>query len=131
MKRLSRTMNATLSFGDACVRDRNGNAELHEGSCGRRGQRPSRDLGVHPERGIARRAHHAVGGPAARNVFPSVGHLHVTLDELTWQWEDFGQSNAIILVSLPRGEHKVRIEAVDLEGRVLTTQTVTFTSSGK
>src|SRR5947199_2427406 len=27
-----------------------------------------------------------VGGPAARNVSPRVGHLHITLDDLPWQW---------------------------------------------
>ena len=72
-----------------------------------------------------------VGGPAAKNVSPRVGHLHITLDDLPWQWADYGQSNTIILVNLPRGEHKVLIEAVDPEGRVLTSQTVTFKSPGK
>jgi len=72
-----------------------------------------------------------VGGPAARNVSPRVGHLHITLDDLPWQWADYGQSNTIILVNLPRGEHKVLIEVVDPEGRVHTAQTVTFKSPGK
>jgi hypothetical protein len=44
---------------------------------------------------------------------------------------DYGQSNTIILVNLPRGEHKVLIEAVAPEGRVLAAQTVTFKSPGK
>ena len=72
-----------------------------------------------------------VGGPAARNVSPRVGHLHITVDDLPWQWADYGQSNTIILVNLPRGEHKVLIEVVDPEGGVLTAQTVTFKSPGK
>lgn len=72
-----------------------------------------------------------VGGPAARAVSPRVGHLHITVDDLPWQWADYGQSNTIILVNLPRGQHKVLIEAVDPEGRVLTAQTVTFQSPGK
>jgi hypothetical protein len=72
-----------------------------------------------------------VGGPAARNVSPRVGHLHVTVDGLPWAWADYGQSNTIILVNLPRGEHKVLIEVVDPEGGVLTAQTVTFKSPGK
>jgi hypothetical protein len=72
-----------------------------------------------------------VGGPAARNVSPRVGHLHITVDDLPWQWADYGQSNTIILVNLPRGEHKVLIEVVDPEGRVFTVQTVTFKSPGK
>ena len=72
-----------------------------------------------------------VGGPAARNVSPRVGHLHINVDDLPWQWADYGQSNTIILVGLPRGEHKVLIEAVDAEGNVFTGQTVTFHAPGK
>jgi hypothetical protein len=73
-----------------------------------------------------------VGGPAARNVSPRVGHLHITVDDLPWQRADYGESNTIILVNLPRGEHKVLIEVVDHpEGRVLTAQTATLKSPGK
>jgi hypothetical protein len=72
-----------------------------------------------------------VGGAAARNVSPRAGHLHITVDDLPWQWADYGQSNTIILVGMPRGQHKVLIEVVDPEGNVFTGQTVTFTSPGK
>ena len=72
-----------------------------------------------------------LGGPAARNVSPRVGHLHITIDDLSWQWADYGQSSTIILVGMPRGEHKVLIEVVDAEGNVFTGQTVTFYSPGK
>lgn len=72
-----------------------------------------------------------VGGPAATGVSPRVGHLHVTIDDLPWQWADYGQSNTIILVNLPLGEHKVLVEAVDPEGRVLVAQTLKFTAPGK
>src|SRR5438477_11554726 len=58
-----------------------------------------------------------VGGAPARDISPRVGHLHITLDDLPWQWADYGGSNTVILVGLPRGEHKLRIEAVDPEGR--------------
>jgi len=71
-----------------------------------------------------------MGGPAATGVSPRVGHLHITLDDLPWQWADYGQSNTVILVGLPRGQHKVLIEAVDPEGRVFTSQSVTFTAPG-
>ena len=67
-----------------------------------------------------------VGGAAARDISPRVGHLHISLDDLPWQWADYGGSNTVILVGLPRGEHKVRIEAVDPEGRHLIARTVTF-----
>lgn len=72
-----------------------------------------------------------IGGAAATSVSPRVGHLHVTVDDLPWQWADYGQGNTIILVNLPRGEHKVLIEAVDPEGRVLVSKTVKFFAPGK
>src|SRR5215211_5852960 len=53
-----------------------------------------------------------LGGTAATNVSPRVGHLHVSVDDLPWQWADYGQSNTIILIGMRRGEHKVRIELV-------------------
>ena len=69
--------------------------------------------------------------PAARSLSPRVGHLHITVDDLPWLWADFGQSNTIVLVGLPRGEHKVLIELVDAEGNLFTAQTVTFHAPGK
>src|SRR5687767_12087283 len=72
-----------------------------------------------------------VGGPAASNVSPRVGHLHITVDDLPWQWADYGQSNTIILVGMPSGHHKVLIEVVDPEGNVFTGKTVTFDSPEK
>ena len=71
-----------------------------------------------------------LGGAAASKVSPRVGHLHITLDDLPWFWADYGQSNTIILGGLPRGQHKVLIEAVDPEGKVFTGQAVTFFSPG-
>ena len=68
-----------------------------------------------------------VGGASARELSPRVGHLHITLDELPWQWADYGGSNTVILVGLPHGEHKVRIEAVDPEGKLFVARTVSFT----
>jgi len=72
-----------------------------------------------------------VGGAAARDVSPRVGHLHVTVDDLPWQWADYGQSSTIILIGMPRGQHTVLLELVDPEGTVFTGQTVTFDSPGK
>jgi hypothetical protein len=72
-----------------------------------------------------------LAGPAARNLSPRVGHLHITVDDLPWFWADFGQSNTIVLAGMPRGQHKVRIELVDAEGNVFTAQTVTFQAPGK
>jgi hypothetical protein len=72
-----------------------------------------------------------VAGPAARNLSPRVGHLHITVDDLPWLWADFGQSNTIVLVGLPRGQHKVLIDLVDAEGNLFAAQTVTFHAPGK
>ena len=72
-----------------------------------------------------------VAGPAARKVSPRVGHLHITVDDLPWLFADFGQSNTVVLVGLPSGQHKVRIELVDAEGNLFTAQTVTFNAPGK
>ena len=72
-----------------------------------------------------------IAGPAARNMSPRVGHLHITVDDLPWLFADFGQTNTIVLVGLPRGQHKVLIELVDGEGNLFTAETVTFFSPGK
>lgn len=72
-----------------------------------------------------------IAGPAARNLSPRVGHLHITVDDLPWLFADFGQTNTVVLVGLPRGQHKVLIELVDAEGNLFTAQTVTFYSPGK
>lgn len=71
-----------------------------------------------------------VGGAAARDLSPRVGHLHITLDDLPWQWADYGGSNTVILVGLPRGEHKVTIEAVDPQGKLFVSQSVVFSVPG-
>jgi Family of unknown function (DUF6130) len=66
-------------------------------------------------------------GTGARNVSPRVGHLHVTVDDLPWRWGDFSNTNTIVVVGLPPGQHKVLIELADPEHHVLTGQAVTFT----
>ena len=71
-----------------------------------------------------------LAGPVARTLSPRVGHLHITVDDLPWFWADFGQSNTVVLAGLPPGQHKVRIELVDAEGKVFTAQTVTFQAPG-
>jgi hypothetical protein len=66
-------------------------------------------------------------GASALSVSPRVGHLHVTVDDLPWHWGDFSDSNTIVVVGLPPGQHKVLIELADPEHRIFTGQTVTFT----
>ena len=72
----------------------------------------------------------SVGGSAAHELSPRTGHLHITLDDLPWQWADYGGSNTVILIGLPQGEHKVRIAAVDPQGRPFVAQTMTFMVPG-
>ncbi len=69
-------------------------------------------------------------GAGAVTVSPRVGHLHVTLDDLPWHWGDFSDSNTIVVVGLPPGQHKVLIELANPEHHILTGQTVTFTVPG-
>ena len=66
-----------------------------------------------------------VFGPAALDVSPRVGHVHVTVDDLPWHWAD-ASGEQIILTGLPIGPHKVLIELVDANHRTLDSQTVTF-----
>jgi Family of unknown function (DUF6130) len=69
-----------------------------------------------------------VFGEAASNVSPRVGHLHVTVDDAPWRWADTGGgTNTIVVVGLPPGEHKVKLELASPEHQVFTGQTVTFT----
>ena len=67
-------------------------------------------------------------GEAASNVSPRVGHLHVTVDDAPWRWADTGSgTNTIVVVGLPPGQHKVKLELASPEHQVFTGHTVTFT----
>jgi hypothetical protein len=69
-----------------------------------------------------------VFGEAASQVSPRVGHLHVTVDDSPWRWVDTGSgTNTIIVVGLPPGPHKVKLELASPEHQIFTGQTVTFT----
>jgi hypothetical protein len=54
-----------------------------------------------------------VFGPAALNVFPRVGHLHINVDDLPWHWADASDTGTIDVKDLPPGQHTVRIDLVD------------------
>jgi hypothetical protein len=69
-------------------------------------------------------------GAGAVNVSPRAGHLHVTVDDLPWHWGDFSDSNTIVVVGLPLGQHKVLIELANPEHHILKGQSVTFTVPG-
>lgn len=66
-------------------------------------------------------------GPGAEDVSPRAGHLHVTVDNLPWHWADTGDTNTVVVVGLPAGEHTILIELAGPNHRVHTGQSVTFT----
>ena len=65
-------------------------------------------------------------GSAAVGVSPRAGHLHVTVDDLPWRWADTGDNGAVVVVGLPPGPHKVRIDLATPEHQVLTGSEVGF-----
>jgi hypothetical protein len=73
-----------------------------------------------------------VFGPAALNVFPRVGHVHINVDNLPWHWADANDTSTIDLQDLPPGQHTVRIDLVDGNHQLFPGQskTVTFTVPG-
>jgi hypothetical protein len=66
-----------------------------------------------------------VFGPAALNVSPRIGHIHVTVDDAPWHWAD-ASGEPIIITPLPAGPHKVLIELADANHRVLAQGAVNF-----
>lgn len=66
-------------------------------------------------------------GPAALDVSPRVGHLHVSVDDLPWRWADASGDGTIVVNGFPPGPHKILIEIAAPDHRVLTGQAVTFT----
>jgi hypothetical protein len=67
-----------------------------------------------------------VFGPAALQVSPRVGHLHVTVDDLPWWWADASDNNTVDIAGFPPGQHKVKIELVDANHSVIAGQAVTL-----
>jgi energy-coupling factor transporter ATP-binding protein EcfA2 len=69
----------------------------------------------------------AVFGPAAVNVFPRVGHLHINVDDLPWHWADASDTGTIDIKDLPPGQHTVRIDLVDGNHQLFPGQPKTVT----
>lgn len=66
-----------------------------------------------------------VFGPAALDVSPRVGHLHVTLDGAPWHWID-ASGEPLIVQGLSPGSHALLIELADPTHRVVDRTTVRF-----
>lgn len=67
-----------------------------------------------------------VFGPAALEVSPRIGHVHVTVDDLPWHWAD-ASGEPLIITGLPPGPHKVLIELEDPTHHPLDREEVHFT----
>lgn len=65
-------------------------------------------------------------GPAALDVSPRIGHIHVTVDGGPWRWAD-SSNEPIIIVGMKPGPHKILIELVDPTHKTITQQTISFT----
>lgn len=68
-----------------------------------------------------------VVGPAALDVSPRVGHLHVSVDDLPWRWADASGDGTVVVNGFPPGPHKILIEIAGPDHRVFTGEAVTFT----
>jgi hypothetical protein len=71
-----------------------------------------------------------VYGPAALDVSPRIGHIHVMVDDAPWHWAD-GSGEPLIIQGLPPGPHKVWIGLADPTHKILDSQTVNFVVSAQ
>ena len=66
-----------------------------------------------------------VYGPAAQDISPRIGHLHITVDDLPWHWLD-ASGEPISINGLPPGTHKILIELEDPTHKLIDATTVEF-----
>jgi hypothetical protein len=66
-----------------------------------------------------------VFGPAALDVSPRIGHIHVTVDDAPWRWAD-ASGEPLIINGLPAGPHKVLIELVNANHQTLDKGVLNF-----
>jgi hypothetical protein len=66
-----------------------------------------------------------VFGPGAATASPRIGHLHVNLDDASWDWED-ASGNPIVLQGLAPGPHKVTLVMEDANHHLLDKSSITF-----
>ncbi len=66
-----------------------------------------------------------VYGPAARDILPRIGHLHITVDDFPWHWLD-SSGEPISINGLSAGPHKVLMELEDPTHKVIDSSTVQF-----
>ena len=66
-----------------------------------------------------------VFGPAALDVVPRIGHLHITVDGAPWHWVD-ASGEPLIIQGLAPGPHHALIELADPTHQVIGAETVAF-----
>ena len=66
-----------------------------------------------------------VFGPAALAVSPRIGHLHVTVNDLPWDWAAVS-GDPLIIQYLPPGPHRVLIELTNANHHALDQRVVEF-----
>jgi len=66
-----------------------------------------------------------VYGPAAQQVVPRLGHLHITIDGAPWHWVQ-ASDEPVVVQGLSQGPHRVLLELADANHTVVDTQTVSF-----
>jgi hypothetical protein len=66
-----------------------------------------------------------VFGPAAADVTPRIGHLHVSVDGSPWHWAD-ASGVPLIIQGLSVGRHTVLVQIADTAHNVLESKTVEF-----
>jgi hypothetical protein len=66
-----------------------------------------------------------VFGIGALDVSPRIGHIHVTVDDAPWHWAD-ASGETVVVVGMPPGPHKIRIELADPTHKVIASQTISF-----
>jgi hypothetical protein len=74
----------------------------------------------------AQNAHIApVFGPGAATASPRVGHIHLSLEDASWDWEE-ASGNPIVLQGLAPGPHKVTLVLEDANHHLLDKSSVAF-----
>jgi hypothetical protein len=66
-----------------------------------------------------------VYGPAALDVSPRIGHIHVTVDDTPWHWAD-ASGEPLVLNGFTPGDHHILIEMVDATHKVIEGKTIAF-----
>jgi Family of unknown function (DUF6130) len=66
-----------------------------------------------------------VFGPAALDVSPRIGHIHVSVDDAPWRWAD-ASGEPLIINGLPTGPHKILIELVNTNHQTVDQGVVNF-----